>query len=107
MEDPHKLQEVQKEFENRVAFNALNDSTANYISLLLQYLLMAVILIVKTKFHSRKRTYITYRGFSTTLTKLTNYLLTLLPLLGLSSNRVIPTIGILIIISALYTTIYM
>ena len=41
---------------------ALKDSKANYTSLLLQYLIMAVILIVETKFHSREKTYITYRS---------------------------------------------
>ena len=65
---------------------ALKDSKANYTSLLLQYLLMAVIFVIETNFHSRGKTYIT--SFSMTLTKLTNYLLTSPSFLCLSTSRV-------------------
>ena len=64
MDDLNKLQEEQREFENCVAFNTsgFKDSKANYTSLLMQYLFMAVILIVERKFHSREKTYIIYRS---------------------------------------------
>ena len=57
MEDPSKLQEEKKEFENCVAFNTsgFKDSKANYTSLLLQYSLMAVIFIAEIKFHSHEK----------------------------------------------------
>ena len=57
MEDPYKPQEEQRENSKILLLirAALKDSKANYTSLLLQYLLMAVIFILETKFHSREK----------------------------------------------------
>ena len=73
----NKLQKDRKKFKYCVAFNT---------SLLMQYLLMTVFVILETKVHYR-----------ISVMTITTYVLASFPLFGLSTSRVIPNVGILVV----------